>query len=470
MKYNFSKYILVVILVISFILRALGYAQYPKPGSSFDEFGNTFVGMSLVKIGYPIGFTTLTGYKNEKITNFLLSETKNKVLSYNIVHPWFDHPPLLCLVTGGWVVVNGINKFGDLTINLIRQPMILLGVLTVLLIYLLAKELFGDKIGLWSAFLAAVIPIMVIGSRTAQAENLLIPLSLTSLLFLKKYLDKQKFWYLLLSGFFLTLAMLTKISGVFLFISIILIILHQKLDKKEKLFAILITMSFFVFGLLIYFVQGFCFDPKSFVVIFLANGNRNFGLGFDYLYYILTNEEVTIGAILRTGFNLVLWISFFVFCIKKIKYNSDFIIIPLVVYLSVLILFGSYRYGWYTFPLYPFLVISSACAFEYLYKKKSYLVLFFFNIIILSTLMSQIIDKKDIQIYKNYWRYPVFILFLFVLIVSNLVNKKTSRGVLKIIIFLLGGLIIIQTILYLFLTKRCYFKMPLIVLFYFFYY
>jgi 4-amino-4-deoxy-L-arabinose transferase-like glycosyltransferase len=422
-----NNIVLIAILVLAFVLRALGYENYPRPGSSFDEYGNTFVGMSLIKLGYPVGFTTIDGYVNERNINFRIADINDKVLSYKIVDPWFDHPPLICMLTGWWASVNKITRFNDVRVSLIRQPLLFLGVLSVYLVFLFGKELFGKKIALLAAFLYAILPVTVIGSRTVQAENLLILLSLLVFIFLKKYLDQKKLYLLLLSGIFLTLSVLAKFSSLFVFLSIIILLLQTRKNSRDKLFDCLTITSFFVFGLLIFGIFGLVFDFRIFLNIFFSNSNRFYGIGFDFINYLLRNENVTINVNLYTGFNLVLWISFLIFSIKKIK-KANFIIVPVLVYLAVSILFGNYRYGWYTFPFFPFLIISGAWLVEYFFnKKKQYFILFYFGLLIFSSLISQIVSREFVQIYKNYWRYLIFVLFL--IYVYFFSNKNFSKEI-----------------------------------------
>jgi len=39
-----------------------------------------------------------------------------------INYPWFDHPPLMGLLTGGWAYLKGARIFEDTTTSIIRKP------------------------------------------------------------------------------------------------------------------------------------------------------------------------------------------------------------------------------------------------------------------------------------------------------------------------------------------------------------
>jgi len=55
---------LVVTLVIAFLLRYQNFASVPLPGQSTDEYSNTWVGLSLIRLGMPVGISGLVGIKN----------------------------------------------------------------------------------------------------------------------------------------------------------------------------------------------------------------------------------------------------------------------------------------------------------------------------------------------------------------------------------------------------------------------
>lgn len=99
-------------------------------------------------------------------------------------------PPLYTYLTVPFVAVFGLN------INAVRLPAAVLGILTVLVTYLLTKQLFGEKVALWSSFLLSINPWHVQLSRTAFEGNVGILFFGLGLLFFLKAKEK-KLWLLL---------------------------------------------------------------------------------------------------------------------------------------------------------------------------------------------------------------------------------------------------------------------------------
>ncbi len=91
-----------------------------------------------------------------------------------------------------------------------RLPGALLGILSILLVYLIAKEIFkNEPISLLSAFLFSIDGLNFVQSRTGMNDIYIVTFSLVSLLFFLK-----KRW--LLSSIFLGLAIASKWSGIYL--------------------------------------------------------------------------------------------------------------------------------------------------------------------------------------------------------------------------------------------------------------
>lgn len=114
--------------------------------------------------------------------------SKHLALSY------VDHPPMVALI-------NFITTFGKESLFGIRLGAVLLCLLITFLIYLIAKELFSEKVALWSALLFNLIPHYLIIWLTMFVE---LPLAL--------------FWSA--SLYLLIKIVKTKISGLWLLLGI----------------------------------------------------------------------------------------------------------------------------------------------------------------------------------------------------------------------------------------------------------
>ena len=82
--------------------------------------------------------------------------------------------------------------------------------------YYLAKEYLAERETLFTVILVGILPASFIYSYTIMSENLFIPLFLASVYFLKKALDEDNFKNNTYAGLFISLTVLTKLTGIVL--------------------------------------------------------------------------------------------------------------------------------------------------------------------------------------------------------------------------------------------------------------
>jgi len=101
------------------------------------------------------------------------------------------YPPSGYLLQGGPTAIRGpgypyllggIYAIGGDSIELARLVDAALGALSILLLYLIAKRLWGRRVGLAAAAIGAVFPPLVLLSRDLVSESLFIPLELAAVL------------------------------------------------------------------------------------------------------------------------------------------------------------------------------------------------------------------------------------------------------------------------------------------------
>lgn len=117
-----------------------------------------------------------------------------------------DHPPLFF-----WTLHVSQRIFGE-TPFAARLPSALFGVLAVFAVYLIGKELFGEREGLFAALLLAVTTNHLYISRIGLQESMLIALGLMGVLFVLRAANKPKKY--IWAGLWFGLAFLTKYNAV----------------------------------------------------------------------------------------------------------------------------------------------------------------------------------------------------------------------------------------------------------------
>lgn len=100
----------------------------------------------------------------------------------------------------------------------------LLGAITVALIGLLAARLFGRRVALLSAAIAAVYPPLVLIGSSLMSESLFVPLVLGAVLAALAHRDTRRLRFAILSGVLVALAALTHSNGIVLLPGILLLV------------------------------------------------------------------------------------------------------------------------------------------------------------------------------------------------------------------------------------------------------
>ena len=183
--------ILAAILVFSLLTR-LWRLEYPKR-FMFDEVYHAFTAQAYAQ-NDPRGY-----------------EWWNPSPVEGTAYEWL-HPPLSKLLMAAGIVIFGDNSFGW------RVFSALFGTACVLLIYLIARELFKkENGGLLAAFVFAMDGLALVESRIAMNDIFLTCFSLAAFYFLIKFrADKKvKIGNLVAAGFFIGLAISTKWTGVY---------------------------------------------------------------------------------------------------------------------------------------------------------------------------------------------------------------------------------------------------------------
>lgn len=433
------------VILLAFFLRKKDYAQIPIPGQSVDEYSYSWVGLSLIKTGMPIGISGIPGYQNQFSKYINIDRLYQTISSdpLNINYPWMDHPPLLGLITGGYAAISGANVFEDTTALLIRRPIIIISTISVglLMVYVLIN--FNFITSVLSGLVYATTPLVILSSRMIQAENAIIPCLLMVMICLSLYSKKKKDYWLIFAGIFSGFATLFKLTGIvcYLYTFLVLINEYKKFNRKffnDFIFYLCIATpisSLFVF-------YGLAYGFKNFITIFFSNANRFYGIGPSAIIDLIRSQRLTQHKFLPEIWLTTGWLTFMITSIKTKKNNSiSHINLAIFSYLIIYLFFGSQPYGWYTFPFWPLLILSlTAFFFDNISNKKNYLLSFIVSIIILGSNISRVVGIFDFQKYSTLWRFLVPLITFFILI-KNIVQKNISQIIPILIIFVLLGAI-----------------------------
>ncbi|PIR80246.1 MAG: hypothetical protein COU25_01165 [Candidatus Levybacteria bacterium CG10_big_fil_rev_8_21_14_0_10_35_13] len=363
-KYRFL--LLGLILILGLLLRSHNIYTWPRLGATFDEYAWVWLGMSLIQTGIPQSWSPQPQYEDKKQITYQKAH-------FVLVKPYLEHPPLFGLVAGSFAMINGVDSMFKVNIDKIRGLALLLGVLSIFILYVFAAEVYGYKIGLISSFLYSIIPTTVIGSRLVQNENFFIPLFLLSLFLIVKFVKTKKPWFRNSAAIICGLLILAKIPWIAASLAVVLILFYLRKYKDALIFlAIVIFISS------LYIVYGIYFDSKLFFELFSFQLQR-YDLTFNSFFALFTSPYL-IDRFLIDGWIYFGWLAIFLLAVRNFKTNF-MVLIPFIAYFIIFVFAipNEAGHGWYRYPFYPFLIISIGL-FLTEYFNKNYFLTFIFLI------------------------------------------------------------------------------------------
>lgn len=364
---------LIAILFLGFYLRQDKLYTWPRLGATFDEYAWTWEGMNLIQKGVPISWSPHPEYKNYK--NIIYQQTH-----FRIVTPFLEHPPVFGLVAGGFAILNGASDMYHLSINNIRPLAVILGVLSIFLVYLLTKEIYEEKVAVMASLLYATIPTVVVGSRIVQNENFFIPVWLLTLFLIVKYIKTKNDLLRNIAFVLCILLVLAKIPWVAASGSVFLIFLYLKQYKNALLF-----FTAPIIGLLIFVAYGYYYDSHLFISLWGLQLNR-YDLTFNSIF-ALFQKPYLVDRFLTDGWIYFGWFAAILVFARDVRKN--YVIIFALLSYFVIFLAGipdEPSHGWYRYPFYPFLVISIALFIKE-YYIKNWVLSFVFLVVVGTSLL-----------------------------------------------------------------------------------
>ena len=257
-----NYHVLLIILLIAFLVRATFIGTY-FTGDAIDTVGPA---RNYVEIGRAA--VSATNISENATFGYI-----DDGLYFN-----FTHPPMRVVLYSLWASI-----FGFSNVIMILLP-IIFGLLSIVFIYLIGKELYSERVGLIAAALAAVIRYHFYGSVIGFGDNFLMFTVTASIYFFYMYLKTTKIIYILPFLVFTVLGFLTKLSVVTTIpIFVVMAFLYKDKIKLTRsiLVIILVTIISFVF---IYFSY-----PITEKFTGISNNKFNFFDSYIGTFFAATN-------------------------------------------------------------------------------------------------------------------------------------------------------------------------------------
>ncbi len=340
-----NTFIVMSLLLLALALRFHNYSVYPQRGATSDEYAFAFQGISLLTKGVPVAWSAIPLYKN--LTHLTIDG-----LYFPIVRPYLDHPPLFGLLVGAWAVVARETTFEAVQLATIRIIPIVLTLISAIFLYLLAKNVYGERVARWSLAIYASATIFVVNSRVAVAESLFTPMWLIALWMLTDNTKKSHRWPYITIGSLCAAAILTKVLGLVVWLSVVAILWLRQSSVRNIVY---VTIGALIGGLALY-LYGAAYDEKLFWAIQSYQGMSRI-LGPNTIWMIIGSPSI-VNKIFYDGWYF--W-GLFALGVASIDIRKNLIIVvPAFLYLLLFVVSVNETdiHGWYLIPLFPFLAIA----------------------------------------------------------------------------------------------------------------
>ncbi|MBU5689738.1 MAG: glycosyltransferase family 39 protein [Candidatus Aenigmatarchaeota archaeon] len=327
----------------------------------------------------------------EAVINFNNKGTltyNEKSIGENLITVFDHHPPLYIIYLSNIVKIFGTN------IVIVRFFTVIFSIFSIVFVYLIGSSYGKKEIGLLAAFLISINRIHVEYSQQIDIDgSFLTFLILASSYFFIRWLDKKEKKYYFLTAIFTTLSLLTKITSIAWFVSLIVFLIYKKKQKEGFNFAILVFAltftSLLIFG--IYHNINYFYSVINHIFKNVSEKTQTNILWKIYEFFGIITWEFTPSVL------LIFALSSLYFVKKSIDHNFIFIFLYGLPHIAIL---GITRYF---VPIIPFIIIISSV---YLNKninfkrKKSQifaLCLLLFSILYFLKIRTDVVFLKDIR-------------------------------------------------------------------------
>jgi len=308
-----------------------------------------YAGQSLINYGEPISWSSFDYKENTWQEMTVNSDTVNKQSSETFVKPWFDHPMLLPIITGGLSVSAGYDFPSIPPALLFRLPMLLFATGTLILSFLIAKHLFDYWPAVFTLALLGGSPALIFIQRMVVGENAVI---FFLLLAMYAYLKKWNIWIPIAA---VILATQAKVVGIV--VAPIISYLYVLENKWKQ--AISFGVGAVAISLILLIGIGNMYAGSNYLTALQKQSTRL--IGWSNPASILSNPGFQNYDFLDFSYYAILILG--IAGVVVYKHDSNKMLLGILAILLALIWVTSAEtdfLGWYKIPLFVMLTISSA--------------------------------------------------------------------------------------------------------------
>lgn len=262
---------------------------------------------SLLLVGVLLLAAFMRLYRISEYMTFLGDEGRDVLVAYNILHGkltllgptasvgGFFLGPIYYYFMAPFLYLFNYDPAGPAVM------VALFGIATVYLVYVMGKEFFNEKVGLLSALLYAISPLVIAYSRSSWNPNLMPFFTSLTLFVVFKTVTQEKKKFFWVAGFFLGILMQLHYLATFVGVIIATYVLLMRLTARTKQDISIVPILFKDFTFLF---LGFIVGWSPFLVFEFRHGFPNLQSIFQFVFSL---EDTGMSG----SFSSTLWNIFF---------------------------------------------------------------------------------------------------------------------------------------------------------------
>jgi len=276
------------------------------------------------------------------------------------VHPsisYFDHPPMV-----GYAIVPFLKLCGQTNLA-VRMPALISSTLCMWLIYIIGKNLYCSATGFWAVVVFCLVPLFsVLGGIMTVPDTILSVFWLLLIIVVWKIYvtGRSELWYV--AGLIVGLSLLTKYSGILLYLCILLfMILNRQMWKQFRHRHIYLGFTISV----IFFLPVLIWNYDNYWASFVFQFKHGLGEKIFFRPQVFLQNIVAQMSVISPFLWIVLMMNFFVI-VKKVLQSDKISQLFFSFCFPVFIVFGYAGLSNEILPHWPaqgYLTMIVPCAF-----------------------------------------------------------------------------------------------------------
>lgn len=429
-KRKLFHFVALAILVSAAGLRLHEHGTMPDPRENYDELFAMWNGHELIESGSTVGWTIWLGYYGGHVEHEWVNFWREHPTA--LIRPYLEHPPLFHLMVGAVSHLEGADTFMHSRTQTVRLFMIAISLLTLCLVMAIARRLYGDGAALLAGGIYAFVPNIVLQTRVIKGDALIGLLMAAVVLLYLRWLDSRSRRTLIFASILASLATLAKLPAVVVTLVLLALVVRKLWDESGRLKTVLrgvlpvVIPAAIVWGVFFLLIAVTVWKEFWFSQSLQATVRAVLPDTLSWLFY---SPEIDHDAVGR-GPILFLWIGTIATLVQH-RYDHRFGALSLAIVgwcLAIALPAGSWRFGWYYLPLFPFLAIGAGVFLKSLYERENLLGAFAFVALVVCYLLQfeVEVDVRD-EASRDLARAVTFAIVLGVMVPAGLFRVMPGR-------------------------------------------